>query len=171
VAIGSIAGIKRAQIQRVDGLNDKPREMALRQPLAQARRQQQLLLAITRDEVLRHHEMVLTTADRPGRDRVSIPKPMPQPLAFNDIVIVRDTPATRRDAVAGLRGIVAGISRSDETGEVGAYAVWLPTFEEVWMFDISQLDPTGESDPNGIPMSGESIRVNQHGELIGETER
>ena len=96
---------------------------------------------------------------------------MPEPLAFNDIVIVRESPATRRDAVAGLHGIIAGISRSDQSGEVGAYAVWLPTFEEVWTFDISELDPTGESDPDGIPMSGQSIRVDQHGELIDETER
>ena len=34
------------------------------------------------------------------------------------------------------------------------------------MFDISQLDPTGENDPDGRPMSGESIRVSQRGELI-----
>ena len=40
--------------------------MPLGQPLAQARRQQQLLIAITREEVLRHPEMVLTTPDGPG---------------------------------------------------------------------------------------------------------
>jgi hypothetical protein len=37
--------------------------MPLRQPLAQARRQQQLLLAITRQEVLRHPDIVLTPPD------------------------------------------------------------------------------------------------------------
>ena len=42
--------VEPAQIERRDGVDDKPREMPLRQPLAQARRQQQLLLAITRDE-------------------------------------------------------------------------------------------------------------------------
>jgi hypothetical protein len=92
--------------------------------------------------------------------------PMTKPLTLNDIVIVRDTPSTRRDTVAGLRGTVAGISQSDETGEVVAYAIWLPASGKVWMFDISQLDPTGENDPNGNPMSGQSIRVSQRGELI-----
>jgi hypothetical protein len=38
--------------------------MILRQPLAQARRQQQLLLAITRQEVLRHLGIVLTSIVR-----------------------------------------------------------------------------------------------------------
>jgi hypothetical protein len=37
--------------------------VALRQPLAQARRQQQLLLAITRDELPRHPGMVLIAPD------------------------------------------------------------------------------------------------------------
>ena len=60
VAIGRV---ERAQIKLRDGVDDKPREMPLRQPLAQARRQQQLLIAITREEVLRHPEMVLTTPD------------------------------------------------------------------------------------------------------------
>jgi hypothetical protein len=38
--------------------------MPFRQPLAQARRQQQLLIAITREEVLRHPEIVLTSIVR-----------------------------------------------------------------------------------------------------------
>jgi hypothetical protein len=40
--------------------------MPFGQPLAQARRQQQLLIAVAREEVLRHLEMVLTTPDGPG---------------------------------------------------------------------------------------------------------
>jgi hypothetical protein len=63
VAIGRV---ERRQIHLGDCVQHEPREVALGQPLAQARRQQQLLLAITRDEVLRHHRMVLTTPDRPG---------------------------------------------------------------------------------------------------------
>jgi hypothetical protein len=35
------------------------------QPLAQARRQHQLLLAVTRKEVLRHPGILLITPDRP----------------------------------------------------------------------------------------------------------
>ena len=48
---------------RVDGVEDEPREMVLGQPLAQARRQQQLLLAIAPDEVLRHPDMVFSPPD------------------------------------------------------------------------------------------------------------
>jgi hypothetical protein len=39
--------------------------MVLRQPVAQARRQQQLLLTITPDEVLSHTQIVPTDTDRP----------------------------------------------------------------------------------------------------------
>jgi hypothetical protein len=59
MSVGAIGGIERAQIKLRDGIDDEPREMAFRQPLVQARRQQQLLLAIARDEVLRHREIVL----------------------------------------------------------------------------------------------------------------
>jgi hypothetical protein len=65
VPIGAITGIKRPQIELGDSVDHKPGEMPLRQPLAQARRQQQLPLAVTPDEVLRHPRMVLTRADRP----------------------------------------------------------------------------------------------------------
>src|SRR3954453_5087015 len=62
-AVLAIASQEGAQIHRVDGVEHEPREVVLRQPLAQARRQQQLLLAITRDEVLPHPQMVLTPPD------------------------------------------------------------------------------------------------------------
>jgi hypothetical protein len=54
VPVGAISGIKRGQIELPNGIDNEPREVIPRQPLAQARRQQQLLLAITRQEVLRH---------------------------------------------------------------------------------------------------------------------
>jgi hypothetical protein len=54
MAVGAIGGLARGQIHRRDRVDHKPREVILGQPLAQARRQQQLLLAITRQEVLRH---------------------------------------------------------------------------------------------------------------------
>src|SRR5690348_255774 len=57
--------VEPARVKRGDGVDHEPREVPLGQPLAQARRQQQLLLAITRDEVLRHPEMVLTAPDGP----------------------------------------------------------------------------------------------------------
>jgi hypothetical protein len=65
MTVGAIGRIKCGQIHLRDRVDHKPRQMVLRQPLAQARRQQQLLLAITRDEVLRHPGILLTDPDRP----------------------------------------------------------------------------------------------------------
>ena len=59
----AIARVERPEIHLADGVKHKPRQMPLGQPIAQARRQQQLLLAITRDEVLRHPEIVLNPPD------------------------------------------------------------------------------------------------------------
>jgi len=59
VPVGAISGIERGQIELSDGIDNEPREVIPRQPLAQARRQQQLLLAITRQEVLRHAGILL----------------------------------------------------------------------------------------------------------------
>ena len=70
--VDPIGRVERAQIERRDGVDHEPRQMPLRQPLAQARRQQQLLLAITRDEVLRHPGMVLTAPDGPDPLRNSL---------------------------------------------------------------------------------------------------
>jgi len=64
MTVVSIAGIERPEIQLSHRGQDKPREVILRQPLTQARRQQQLLLTITTQEVLRHPEMVLTSIVR-----------------------------------------------------------------------------------------------------------
>jgi hypothetical protein len=66
VPVDPIGGIELAQIERRDRVDDEPREMPFRQPLVKARRQQQFLIAITRDEVLRHPGMVLTAPDRPA---------------------------------------------------------------------------------------------------------
>jgi hypothetical protein len=55
--------MKRPQVQLAHRIHDEPRQVLLRQPLTQARRQQQLLLTITRDEVLRHHRIVLNPPD------------------------------------------------------------------------------------------------------------
>ena len=61
--ISAIRGVERSQIDLADGVDDTPRQVVLRQPLAQARRQQQLLLAITRQEVLRHPAIVFIRPD------------------------------------------------------------------------------------------------------------
>jgi hypothetical protein len=50
----AIGGQEIRQIHRVDSVDHEPREVILGQPLPQTRQQQQLLLAIARDEVLRH---------------------------------------------------------------------------------------------------------------------
>jgi hypothetical protein len=66
LAVVAVGHVKQLQIQRRDSLDNEPREMTFRQPLAQAWRQQQRLIAVARKEVLRHHEMVLTTPDGPA---------------------------------------------------------------------------------------------------------
>ena len=55
-----IGGKERREIQRINRVQHEPGEVVLRQSVPQARRQQQLLLPITRNEVLRHPEIVLT---------------------------------------------------------------------------------------------------------------
>ena len=66
LTVVAVDHVERPQIQRRDGIDHKPRQMPLGQPLAQTRRQQQLLITITRKEVLRHPRMVLTTPDGPA---------------------------------------------------------------------------------------------------------
>jgi hypothetical protein len=56
---------ERGQIQLPDRIDHKPRQVIVGQPLAQARRQQQLLLAVTRQKVLRHAQIVLIAPGRP----------------------------------------------------------------------------------------------------------
>jgi hypothetical protein len=53
-AVLAIGRIERGQIELGDRLDHEPRQVALGQPLANVRRQQQLLLAIAPHKVLRH---------------------------------------------------------------------------------------------------------------------
>jgi hypothetical protein len=53
-AVLAIGRIERGQIHRSDRIEDKPRQMSLRQPLPHIRRHQERLLATTRDEALHH---------------------------------------------------------------------------------------------------------------------
>jgi hypothetical protein len=62
-SVDAIDRRERRQIHRRDSVDHKPRQMVLRQPLTQARRQQELPLAVAHDEVRRHAEIVLTGAD------------------------------------------------------------------------------------------------------------
>ena len=63
--IKPIGAIERRQIQPLDGVDDKPGQVPCWQPLAQARRQQQHLIAVALQEVRAHTRMVLIVADRP----------------------------------------------------------------------------------------------------------
>jgi hypothetical protein len=53
-AISPVLTKDRAQIQPLDDIEHKPRQMIPRQPIPDARRQQEILVPITRQEVLRH---------------------------------------------------------------------------------------------------------------------
>jgi hypothetical protein len=63
--IGAIPAVEGGQVELVDGVEHEPRPVPLWQPLTQTRRQQQLLLTVTRQEVLRHHGIVLNTRTAP----------------------------------------------------------------------------------------------------------
>ena len=63
MAIEAIDAKEPRQIHLLDRVQHKPRQMALRQPLPKARRQQQHLIAITLDEVLRHTDSLLNPPD------------------------------------------------------------------------------------------------------------
>src|SRR5271169_3319933 len=62
----AIAGVEGREVDVLDRVDHEPRQMVLRQPLAQRRGHQQQLLTITLDEVLWHPRSVLTAADGPG---------------------------------------------------------------------------------------------------------
>jgi hypothetical protein len=54
VTVGPIGAIERPKIDLADDVDDQPRQVILADPFPQTRRQQQRLLAITPQEVLRH---------------------------------------------------------------------------------------------------------------------
>jgi hypothetical protein len=61
--ITPIGRIEALEVHLLDRRHHEPRQMVLRQPLANIRRHQERLLAITRDEALAHREMVLNPPD------------------------------------------------------------------------------------------------------------
>jgi len=54
MAILAIGTVERREVKLVDDLQHKPRQVIGGQPIPQAGRQQQLVIAIARQEVLRH---------------------------------------------------------------------------------------------------------------------
>ena len=100
VAVGAIRSQKRRQIELADRVDHESREVVLGQPLPQAGRQQQDLLAITRQEVLRHPAIVLNDPDEtPIRRPTASPNAPTQPSA--PAASDRSTPPTRH--LAGSR--------------------------------------------------------------------
>jgi hypothetical protein len=65
IAVGTVAGVERRQIHRLDRRDPEPREVIVRQPLIQARRQQERLSTIASQEVLRYPGIVLNRSDDP----------------------------------------------------------------------------------------------------------
>jgi len=66
VTIATIRPVERLQIKLRDGVDHEQREVIIGQPLAHARRQQQHLITITRDEVLSHPQILLNPSDDTG---------------------------------------------------------------------------------------------------------
>jgi hypothetical protein len=64
-AVAPIGSVERLEAELRHRVEHEPGQMILRQPLAQTGRQQQLLVTITRQEVLSHAEIVQTTPDSP----------------------------------------------------------------------------------------------------------
>jgi hypothetical protein len=65
LTVVAVDRVEPPQIERRDGIDDKPHQMPVGQPLTQARRQQQLLITVAREEVLCHRGIVLSNADGP----------------------------------------------------------------------------------------------------------
>jgi len=76
VTVLAVDRTKRGQIERRDGVDHKPSKVILGQPLPQSRRQKQLLVAVTANEILRPPGRVLSPPDRPSwsRDREDSPR-------------------------------------------------------------------------------------------------
>ncbi|MDP1793155.1 MAG: Imm31 family immunity protein [Acidimicrobiales bacterium] len=85
-----------------------------------------------------------------------------------EVVTVRETPATVEAAIAGKTGAVLGVSVPEIDGRPVSYALGGYDFDETIMVSEDELDSTGRFDRREDFYSGESIRVNQEGELLDE---
>jgi hypothetical protein len=63
MTIGSVIGVKRAQVQLLDRAQDAPHEVILSDPIQQRRRHQELLVAAAGNEVPRHPGIQLIAPD------------------------------------------------------------------------------------------------------------
>jgi len=89
-------------------------------------------------------------------------------FAQYEVVVVRTTPATIKDQIAGKTGAVLGVSLPDTQGRPVSYALGGYDFAETCMVSEGELESTGRFDRREDFYSGESIRVSQDGELLEE---
>ncbi len=94
-------------------------------------------------------------------------RPNPR-FAYYEVVIVRTTPVTLKDQVAGMTGAVLGISLPDAEGRPVSYALGGYDFDETCMVSEDELTSTGRIDKREDFYRGGSIRVTQDGELLDE---
>jgi hypothetical protein len=94
-------------------------------------------------------------------------EPSPR-FAYYEVVVVRTTPATLKDDVAGKTGAVLGISLPETEGRPVSYALGGYDFHETCMVAEDELTSTGRIDRREDFYSGESVRVSQDGELLDE---
>jgi Immunity protein 31 len=87
---------------------------------------------------------------------------------YYEVVVVRITPETCKDQIAGKRGAVMGISLPEANGRPVTYAIGSYDFDETYVVSEDELDPTGKIDRRDDFYSGESMRVSQEGELPDE---
>ena len=68
---------------------------------------------------------------------------MPDNLAFDDRVRVRDNERTKAAGTAGRSGTIGGVSRVPDvpTGKVVAYGVVMDDDGRAWMVEPEDLDP------------------------------
>ena len=62
-SVSAVCRIKRVDVHHRHRVDDKPRQVIIRQPIADIRRHQKRLITITRDEVLSHGAIVLNPPD------------------------------------------------------------------------------------------------------------
>jgi Immunity protein 31 len=101
----------------------------------------------------------------PMADDTSAPQPR---FDFYEVVEVRVTQKTRGQGVAGRKGAVTGVAQPEEPGQPFTYAVHLFGSEETWSVDEADLATTGQFLTRDELESGESLRVNERGEVLDE---
>ncbi|MDP8908921.1 MAG: hypothetical protein M3N47_07340 [Chloroflexota bacterium] len=85
-----------------------------------------------------------------------------------EVVVIRDTPTTREDAIAGKTAAILGVSIPDREGRSVSYVVGGHDFDETHMVREDEIEPTGRFDAREDHYTGESISVTQDGEIVDD---